>query len=83
MSEMRQMKVIDVVRKLCGAIEPIGRSEVDVKRLENIEEIGQVALEIVKDLMEIINQNRTSREDSVKKIVARAHFYLDEIQEYL
>ena len=83
MSEMRQMKVIDVVRKLCGRIDPIGRSEVDINRLDNLEEFGEVALSAVRDLRDVIDQNRMSREDSVKRIVTRAHFYLDEIQEYL
>ena len=83
MSDAKKMEVIDVVRTLCGRIDPIGMSEVDTKRLNNIEEIGLVGLEIVKDLRETIELNRMSRDDSVKRIVARAHFYLDEIQEYL
>ena len=83
MSEMRQMKVIDVVRKLCGKIDPIGMSEVDAKRLDNLEEFGEVALSAVRDLRAVIDQNRMSTKDSVKHIVGVAHFYLDEIQEDL
>jgi len=44
------MKLIDVVRKLVGPIQPVGETRADEARLENLKEVGELIELLLCDL---------------------------------
>ncbi len=61
------MELLDVVRKLLGPIDPVGETQMDERRFENL----QATIKLVEDLMEDIDDvgylHRESHEFSVKR----------------
>lgn len=72
----------EIVNKLIGEISPIGKSEVDRERLENLKQLCEVVSNLIKDISFVANSNKHSHEHSVKEIVKYATNFLEEIKEY-
>ena len=53
------MEIIDVVRKLVGPVQPIGDSDIDRNRFENLKELTSLVEELVGDIRHIVpDKNR-------------------------
>ncbi len=73
------MELIDIVRKLIGPIQPIGESNTDAKRLENLSQYGELLDGLLCDLEETaIHADRA--EASMRLIGQKAKTYLSEVK---
>jgi len=70
------MDIFEIVEKLCGPINPVGKTETDENRLENL----KIMTELVDNLIEIIGhvarQNKDRTEHSMKVAGEHAHKFL-------
>ena len=78
MSEQTKINLY-VTKKLLGDIYPIGESNVDEKRLENLEETIQLVDRLIYDIFQV-SLNRNSQYHSVKISGERAHEYLKSLK---
>ena len=76
------MKMADVIGMLIGPIEPQGNQSTDRERLAHIIEYGEAVIGMVQELNGILKY-RDRPEESIKQIVEKAEFYLDEIGEMM
>ncbi len=79
------MTIYDVVKKLTGKIEPVGKTETDGERLGNIKARIELVEEIMQDLACVARHNKDRVEYSMKEIGKCAHsfFTRNEIGNYL
>ena len=73
------MTITDVVRKLIGPINPIGKSEVDAERLTNLENLITVVNSLLQDMDELVYNNRNAYEHSIKEAKSVATSFLTEM----
>jgi hypothetical protein len=66
------MKLYDVVTKLVGPIQPVGETQTDEKRLENLKEMADLVDKLIRDIAEV-----SSRKDSPEYSVSKAGKYAD------
>ncbi len=69
----------DIVRKLIGPINPIGKSEVDAERLENLKEFTNLVDALLQDLDQLVYDNRHAHEGSIKASRSFATQFLTEM----
>jgi hypothetical protein len=74
------MNLPEIVEKLTGPIQPIGESNVDHARLENIDKVIELTESLVNDLIKA-STNATRYEASMKAIGVRARTALREIMD--
>ena len=72
------MNLPEIVDKLTGPIQPVGESNVDHARLENIDKVIELTESLVNDLIRVA-QYATRYEASMKAIGVRARTALREI----
>ena len=68
-----------VTKKLLGDIDPVGESNIDEKRLENLEETIQLVDRLIYDIFQV-SLNRNSQYHSIKILGERAHEYLKSLK---
>lgn len=68
----------DVVKKLIGSINPVGESDTDDERYENLKEMCVLVDNLITDIDGLIYTNRHSQEYSVKRAVKYAATFLTE-----
>lgn len=73
------MSIYEIVKKLIGSIEPYGDSNIDEKRLINLDEHIELALGLVTDLIETADF-RNRNEASIQKLGIKANKALLEIK---
>lgn len=71
------MSVYVVVKKLVGEIRPIGESNVDAERLNNLKEMCQLVEVIIGDIV-LVSQNTKRHEHSMKTAGEYATNFLNE-----
>lgn len=71
------MELIDIVRKLVGPIQPVGETNADAKRLENIAEVAELVECLLCDIAQAA-ENADRPEASMRAIGQKAKMYLDE-----
>ncbi len=76
------MSLANLVRRICGPIEPIGQHSADEIRFTNLKEYCLLAEEMVRNIRDVA-KNRHSYEGSVKRAGEFAARSLEEIREYL
>lgn len=76
------MEIVDVVRKLIGAIEPVGETQTDNKRFENLRAMTALVDELLNDLNDV-SGCKICHEHSKKKAGEFAHGFLKNIGEDL
>lgn len=76
------MEIVDVVRKLVGAIEPVGETHSDSQRFENLRAMTALVDELVNDLNDV-SRNSVCHEHSKKKAGEFARGFLKTIGEDL
>jgi hypothetical protein len=59
----------DVVNKLIGNIRPVGETNEDNKRLENLKEMCSLVESILYDIDDLIYRNKDAHEASIKRSV--------------
>ena len=66
------MDIYKVVKKLIGEIDPVGETNEDTKRLENLEETIELIKSLLSDI-ESVSINRNRQEYSMKEIGITAY----------
>ena len=66
------MTIYEVVKKLVGSIKPYGETNIDKKRLNNLEHHKELTECLITDLIDSAKSRKRS-ECSMKKIGDRAH----------
>lgn len=61
------MTPYDVVTKLIGAIEPVGESNEDKERLENLKSTIQLTDLLINEIGKVAHANKDRAEESMKK----------------
>jgi len=57
----------DVLKKLVGEIKPVGSTDIDFKRFENLKELCFVVEVLLLDIDEVASKYKDSQEYSVKR----------------
>lgn len=66
----------EIVNKLIGPIRPVGESNTDAQRLENINEMCDLIEELTQQVMDVANDFKDSHEASVKEVQERANEFM-------
>ena len=72
----------DIVQRLCGMIEPVGDSNVDEIRLDNLEDTIFVAERLIDDILNIVKY-KSEWQHSMSVAGHRAERFQDELYERL
>lgn len=70
------MNYHEIVKKLVGSIKPIGKSEVDAERLENLKQLCTLVNNLVTDISDMAFDNRNDKQGSVKGMFDYAKNFL-------
>ena len=73
------IEIYDVVKKLIGKIRPVGETNTDNKRLENLKEMTELVDKLLIDIDKVACQYKDSHEYSVKQASEFAVKFLDKI----
>lgn len=63
------MNYTEIVKKLIGKIEPIGKTEVDAERLNNLRKTSELISELMIDIHDIVRIYHNCPEKSIKDSV--------------
>ena len=66
----------DIVKKLIGNINPIGETNTDDERFENLKEMCVLVNDLITDIDDMAYRNINSHEFSVKRAAQFAHDFL-------
>ncbi|HEY4755800.1 MAG TPA: hypothetical protein VIH28_07090 [Ignavibacteriaceae bacterium] len=69
----------DVVKKLIGEIRPVGKSEVDAKRLENLKAMCELMNEIHSAIDAVAYDFKDDHQASIKNAVEYANNFLNKL----
>lgn len=72
------MEVVDVVRKLIGPIDPVGESNEDDRRYENLKNLAHVVEQLICDI-DRITPNKRRNEFSIKRAGEFADKFFDDL----
>lgn len=70
------MNIHEIVKKLIGEIDPIGETQTDSVRFENLEAMTKLVDVLVTDIDNVVYDHRNSHEFSVKKAADFASKFL-------
>jgi hypothetical protein len=73
------VELVDVVNKLVGPIEPIGKTEVDEVRLNNLKVLTSLADELIGQIRDV-SLNKSRCEHSMKICGEHAYEFLREVR---
>ena len=79
LNDMNGEVVYKVVKELVGNINPIGETNEDNKRYENLKELIHVVENLITDIDDMAFRNRDMREHSIKRAVDEAREFIDKI----
>lgn len=74
----KKFTITEIIHKLIGPINPIGKANIDPERLENLKLLCSVVDELVNNIADISTKNRNSYEHSVKEIGEYASNFMNE-----
>lgn len=74
------MELFEIVKKLNGDVRPIGKSEVDEVRFENLKSLCNLTRELLLEI-EVCSQEVSAYQASIKKIGVYADDFLNNIKE--
>jgi len=66
----------DIVKKIIGEIRPVGKSEVDSERLENLKAMCELSAEILEAIKDVACDFESDKQGSVKSCCDYAKKYL-------
>ena len=73
------MEMYDVVRKLVGAIEPVGETTADERRFDNIKELTELVERLLSDINEVAWRYRNNHQYSMKRASRYAQDFIDNL----
>jgi len=73
------MDLHDVVMRLVGPVNPIGKTEVDSDRYANLEELLVLTNQLLGTIIRVADENAHRVEASLKKAGVRCHEFLAEV----
>lgn len=73
------MNHLEIVEKLIGPITPVGETNTDKERLENLNAMGGLVVSLIEQLKHVARNYEDAPEHSVKMIGKAARKHLDEI----
>ena len=76
------MNNVDVIKKLIGAVQPVGETHMDTQRLENLKEMCDVTRELMSTIYHVYNSSRNDQRFSMKKASDYAKLFLIEIRDF-
>jgi hypothetical protein len=75
------MEIHDIVKKLIGPVTPVGKSEVDSERLNNLVVLCDLVEQLILDIEDIDYIHGHSHQASIKKICEYSKEFLNNIKE--
>lgn len=63
---MDELTYYDIVKKLVGKVYPVGSSEVDARRFENLEQTTELVDKLVDDLVDVVRTTDNGEHSIVK-----------------
>lgn len=69
----------EIVRKLIGPIEPIGETQTDNERYENLIAMGELAERLIADIRYVAVSFQNNHQASMRKASQKAYGLLDEL----
>lgn len=75
---MQSYNTKEIINKLIGQIRPVGETNTDVQRFENLKEMCQLVNELVSEIDSVSYDFRDNYEHSVKKASEYAKHFLTE-----
>lgn len=76
---MEAKVIIEVIKRLTGAVNPVGKSEVDKIRTHNLDTLCKVTDGLIDIIHGVYKQNENSTEASVKALSDQAKTFLEDI----
>lgn len=73
------MEIHDVVKKLIGKIEPIGETQEDERRFNNLKDMCDLVNKLVSDIDDVAFGNKNRHEHSMKNAGLYASKFLDDL----
>ncbi len=73
---MDKINHTDIVKKLIGGIDPIGKSEIDSERFENLKDMCNLVSNLVSEIYKVYYENKDRHEASIKKAAQYADNFL-------
>jgi hypothetical protein len=77
------MELKDVVMKLIGNIEPVGSTDIDEKRFENLVQLCDLTEELIFEIEKVATDNKDRPEYSMKKAGEYASMYREKYRNVL
>jgi hypothetical protein len=74
------MNYTDVVRKLIGPIKPIGKTEVDDERFENLKSLASLIENLLLDIDDLAFDHKNAQEFSIKRSVDYSNNFIKSIK---
>ena len=73
------MDVYEVTKKLIGPIEPVGETQTDAKRYENLKDMIDLTESLIAEIGDVARFNKDRHEHSMSQAGKRAHkFFADQ-----
>ena len=82
MAVKRIQNVYDVTQRLLGEIEPQGESNIDIVRLENLNQTIEVTEQLINDIF-LVARHKDRPENSMKVAGQKADKFIDYLKELL
>lgn len=79
---MKIENTYEIVKKLIGNIEPIGETNTDAQRLENLKETIYLTNRLINDILEVA-KNQTRQEYSILKAGIEAQIFKNDLRDLL
>ena len=76
---MSEINVYEVVKKLVGEINPVGETNTDKRRFENLKVMIDLVDELLLDISDMGWRYRNNYQDSMKKASNSANNFLDNV----
>ena len=73
------MEIYDVVKKLAGNVSPVGETNEDNRRFENLKQTTELIDRLVFDIVDA-SKNKDRQEYSMKKAGTYAYKFLEELK---
>ena len=75
----REMQIYDVVKKVIGEIDPVGETNLDEKRFDNLRAMAALIGRLLSDMDDVFYQNKDRQEYSMKRASVFVNKFFDEI----
>jgi len=78
MKKFKAEEVLEIAENLIGNIKPVGETNTDNERFENLKQMCDLTDSLIKSIYEVSYDNRNSMESSVRRASDYAGYFLTE-----